>query len=106
MMSSGLNDVLASPSAAATAHELLSDGESQLGRRLLTLFLMEDANHADWAKEWSKLLEEASTRGFVVQAFVQRLWVIAHTKSLDLDQSAQVEAVVTSIERRLDLTKG
>lgn len=96
---------MSSPTMADTLIDLLEEDDMQTGEKMLVLFLLEDAKSENWQTRWTSLIDENAASGFVLEGFIERLWLVVHRKALDEDQSRRVNQVVDRLEKKLGWTK-
>jgi predicted MPP superfamily phosphohydrolase len=93
---------MSSPVMADTIHEIIKEGDVSTAEYLIILYLLEDINDPNWQNMWSSVIRDKKRSGFVLECFIERLWLLAHTKALDDNQSKRLISVVEEIEKRLD----
>lgn len=95
-------DQMSSPILAESISEVGNDPERCASEKALALFLLEDSSYSDWQEQWSELIADKKSPGFVLDAITDRLGWIVSRRALDADQSARVNKVVDAIEKRLE----
>lgn len=98
----GLVSELATPALVESLHELEREGKLITGRRLLSLFLLEDADDPAWPDKWKDVIEDKKTASFDIDVLMDRLWRSVNRKALDDEQDRRVIKVVDATDRRFD----
>lgn len=94
--------VLSTPALGDTITGVLAESADRPGVRLISLFLLEDANADGWADAWSKLIADKGITRFEVENLIERLYEAVSLKALDANQSERFKKVGEELERRFD----
>jgi hypothetical protein len=96
-------DQLSSPTIADTIAGIIDECDPCTGEKILGSFILEDARYKGWQTRWRDMIVDRTSSGFVVEAFMDRLWAIVSRRALDQDQSKRVNSIADAIEERLEL---
>lgn len=99
---SAVIDQISSPVMSDTLHEIIKESGYSTAEYMLMLYILEDINDSRWQDLWCGVIRDKEKSGFVLECFIERLWLLAHTKALDDDQSKRLISVVEEIEKRLN----
>lgn len=93
---------ISSPTLGDTVKEILMSHYDHPGIRLLSLFLLEDANEGGWSEAWRIFISDKKITHFEVEAIIERLFEAVSFKALDEDQSKRFDEVALELEKRFD----
>ncbi len=93
---------LATPALTETINELAAEGGLESGKRVLSLFLLEDSDDPAWPDKWNEVIENKQSAAFDIDVLIDRLWRSVNRKALDTEQDKRIIKVVNAVEARFD----
>lgn len=78
---------------------LLADESVSDAEKLFVAMLMLDLNHPEWKQHWHQIIEFNLKHRFVLDVFVEKMWIFIHSRALDDEERRALAAVALEIER-------